>query len=214
GCPYHFVDWIPAVLGAADAMGWTDFTLLGHSMGAAIGSLLGSVAGPRLERMVWIDALGVWTHPDDQAPTQLARSLREREILGEKSPRRMIDLEQAISVLGSAYADLSPESLEILLGRGLRQTEEGVEFRYDLQLRAASPMRLTEAQMIAFMNAITCPVFLVRPRQGWPSDEDTMKRRLEAVPDIRLMEIDGGHHAHLEYPERMADEIGKFLRGR
>ena len=44
GVHYHFVDFIPDVLAAADYLGWSQFALLGHSLGAGIGCFTAAVA--------------------------------------------------------------------------------------------------------------------------------------------------------------------------
>lgn len=208
---YHFIDWVRVVLDVADALQWPTFTILGHSMGAAIAALVGGTAPERIARMVWIDGLGPWAAPDSQAPAQLARSITEHRTLAKKHSRKMRDPDHAAAILSTVYADLSPRSLHILLERGLKESSEGVEFSYDLKLRAASPIRLTEAQVLAFLEAITAPVLFIRPEHGWPADPALMQRRREAVKNIHLVDVEGGHHVHLEHPDRLAAPIAAFL---
>ena len=44
GTDYSFVGALNAVLDVADALGWDRFALLGHSMGAGIGSMLAAAS--------------------------------------------------------------------------------------------------------------------------------------------------------------------------
>src|SRR5690606_11797491 len=57
GTDYSFVGAINAILDVADALGWDQFALLGHSMGAGIGSLIAAACPERIERLVAIEAL-------------------------------------------------------------------------------------------------------------------------------------------------------------
>ena len=65
--------------------------------------------------------------------------------------------------------------------------------------------RLTEDQVVAFLAAITCPVLVIRARDGYPFDESYLGTRTEAVRDLSIVEVDGGHHVHLDHPERVIE---------
>ncbi len=58
GVVHHFVDWVPEVAAAADALGWDSFSLLGHSMGAGIASLVPAVFPGRVRRVVLLEGAG------------------------------------------------------------------------------------------------------------------------------------------------------------
>ncbi|MBW8822952.1 MAG: alpha/beta fold hydrolase [Xanthomonadales bacterium] len=58
GAIYTFEMAVHHVLDIADALGWERFTLLGHSMGAGIASLVAAACPQRVERLVCIEALG------------------------------------------------------------------------------------------------------------------------------------------------------------
>lgn len=209
---YHFVDWVAVVLQSADALGWEEFSILGHSMGAAIASLVAPVAEKRIERMVFLDGLGPWSHPASEVVDQLRKGIAEEALLRDKDRRRYESVEAMLDALGKSRDDVSRERLRLLLKRGARRDKKGKwYFCYDRKLQAASRIRLTEGQVLTFLSSILCPVLLVRPRWGWPVPEEIMERRLAAIPDLEMMEVEGGHHVHLETPERIVDRVGQFL---
>lgn len=210
---YHFIDWVAVVMQAVDALGWESFSLLGHSMGAAIASLVGAVACEQVERMVFLDGLGPWTTPADETVEQVRKALGEEKLHRGQRWRCYDTVEDMLSALAKSRDDVSKERLRLLIKRGTRRSEDGRwTFSYDRKLRTASRMRLTEGQVISFLEALACPVLLVRPRWGWPVEEAVMERRMEAVEGLEVMEVEGGHHVHLEAPERMSTAVGEFLR--
>ena len=78
GADYSFAGAVHAVLDIADALGWERFSLLGHSMGAGIGSLVAAACPQRIERFVAIEALGALA----EVPERTVRACAKR------SPRR------------------------------------------------------------------------------------------------------------------------------
>ena len=76
GCPYHFVDYADDVLDAADALGWDRFTLLGHSLGGAIATLVAAARPGRVERLAMIEALGPLSEEPASLPARLERAVQ------------------------------------------------------------------------------------------------------------------------------------------
>ncbi len=211
GTTYHFIDWVPVYFDVADSLGWDRFSLMCHSMGAAVATLAAGTYPDRIERMVLIDGLGPWTTPAAQAPEQLQKALDERRVLSEKSPRAFASPEAVASVVSEIHS-VSPKNARLLVDRGVEQNDDGQwEFSYDLTLRGASHMRLTEEQVIGFLQRIACPTLLIRPENGWPADADLMKRRTAAIATLETVAVSGNHHVHLEHPERMTSNIQGFF---
>ena len=54
GTRYHILDHVDDVLSIVNQLGWQRFTLMGHSMGAGVASLLSSALPERVEKLVMI----------------------------------------------------------------------------------------------------------------------------------------------------------------
>jgi pimeloyl-ACP methyl ester carboxylesterase len=210
GAAYHFADWIPVFFDIADELGWKDFSVLAHSMGAAAASLAAGVYPERIRRMALIDGFGPWTTPAEEAPQQFREGLDERRAILTKSSRRFASRRDAAETVGTIYG-MSPTEVRPLLERGLVEAGDGYRLTYDLQLRAASMLRFTEQQVLAFLRRIEAPTLLVRPSQGWPWDAQQIRPRLEAVEDLQVLRVDGGHHVHLAEPTVLARRVQAFL---
>jgi len=209
-CSRHFVDWVPVVLGAANAIGWERFSLMGHSMGAGIATLVPAVAQERIDRLVLLEGAGPLSSPADDAPVQLTRALRsEAEVAASEASVHMT-LEAAVTAR-MKNSDLDRRAARMLVERSVEPVARGVRFSHDPRLKTSSRIRLTEDQVLAFLGKIECPVLIVRAKQGWPFPEQIVARRLEAIADLRTAWVEGGHHVHLIHPERVAPLVREFL---
>jgi pimeloyl-ACP methyl ester carboxylesterase len=210
GCSHHFVDWVPQVIEAADALGHGSFALLGHSLGAGISSLVPSAAPGRVERLVLVEGAGPLATPPEEAPGLLRRAIEDERRVGESTAKLHPDLASAVAARCHG-TDLDAAAARVLVERSVETVDGGVRFTFDPRLRTRSRWRFTEEQVLAFLAAIDCPVLAVRAASGWPVPEEQMAARLDAIPDLERIEIDGGHHVHLTHPERVAPHLLSFL---
>jgi pimeloyl-ACP methyl ester carboxylesterase len=209
--PYHFVDWVADLVHAADALGWERFSLMGHSMGAGISSLVAGTVPERVERCVLIEGLGPMVDDPAQAARRLARSLRVEARKRGKPKRVFASPEDAAERLREA-AKMEPESARILVERGLEQVEGGWSWRADPSLRIDSRLRLSEQHAQAFLRAIRCPVLLIQAHEGWPHPAELYAERRACVAELELAEIAGHHHVHLDDAEAVAARVIPFSR--
>jgi pimeloyl-ACP methyl ester carboxylesterase len=207
---HHFIDWAPEVVAAADALGWSRFALIGHSMGAGISTLVAGAFPDRVQKLVLLEGAGPLAGDAGIAPTQLATAVAEEHRAAATSARIFPDIEAAVQAR-LHDSDLDTDSARLLVERGTEAANGGVRFSHDPRLKSRSRLRLTEDQVLAFMAAISCPVLAVRALQGWPFPEGLVAARLGVIRDLRRAEVDGGHHVHLTHPERVAPLITEFL---
>lgn len=204
---YAFVDWVAHAHEATVALGWSHFCLLGHSLGAAVSSVLAGTFPARVQRLALVEGLGPISEDPKHAAERLARSIDEQ---GRKRGRTAPVYEhedEAVRRLAASMNRLSPESARTLCRRGLRAVEGGVTWRSDPRLRLPSRMRLTEEQVLTFLRAIECPTLLVRGSEGSPFAPKVASARVRALRDGRVVERPGGHHLHLDHPEPVAEAL-------
>ena len=211
GAAYHFVDYAAVVLAAADALGWERFTLLGHSLGASIASLVAAVVPRRVERLALIEGLGPMTADAAQAPQRLLNSLEQTASLAGKCPPVYPDLEAAASAR-HAVGGLGAAAARLLAERNSRDTPGGFTWRTDPRLRVGSPLFLTEEQVLAFLQRIEAPSLLVRASSGNLHPRAHMPARYACVRDLRIVDVEGGHHVHMDTPEPVAQALRAFLQ--
>jgi len=210
GAAHHFVDWVPEVVAAADALGWKEFSLLGHSMGAGISSLVPATFPDRVRRVTLLEGVGPMAAGAETAPHQLVSALADEGRAAAAEPRIFPDLESAVAAR-KRNTDLPTDAARRLVERGSEPVEGGVRFTHDPRLKTRSRLRFTESQVHAFLAAVECPVLAVKAVQGWPFPEDIVEARLAVVAHLERAEVVGGHHVHLTNPERVAPLVAEFF---
>ena len=209
GDAYLFYRWIQDAVEAADALGWDTFSVLGHSMGAAVSGMLAGTVPARVTRLVLIEGLAPLVYPDEDAPQRFADALEAAS--DTRAPRVFPDLDTAIARRREAAGVLSEEGARCIVERGTEPVDGGVRFTADPRLRSPSMIRFTEGQVRVFLSRIECSVLLIRAENGWPFDETLVRERAECIRDHVVHTLPGGHHVHLDEPESVAAIVAPFL---
>lgn len=198
GADYTLPGAIHSVLDAADALGWERFTLLGHSMGAGIASLVAASAPERVEALVAIEALGGLSEQVEHTARRLRESVTAARSLHQRPLRVFPTLETAIRARMMAN-QLSEPSARRLVERGVQTVPGGYRWRSDQRLTLPTAIRMTEAQIDALVGAIECPaqVIFATPAQPY-FPEPLRSQRAARLPHGRLATLPGIHHLHME----------------
>ena len=208
---YHFLDWCVWLEELLDELALkAPWSLLGHSMGAAIAMTLAGVSAHPIAQVVAIDGFAPSVTPAKLTAEQLKRGLKSRRRALDRAPTRLADAQEAIDRMERARMPMSREAIEAIARRHLVDEEPGgaVRFGYDPMLQSASPLKLTGEQVGALLGAIRAPVYLVRARQGWPFDAEQINDLLSlmAAP-VKVSEIEGGHHVHMDRAEAVFEAL-------
>ena len=211
GADYSFYGSVNVVLDIADALGWERFALLGHSMGAGIGSLVAAACPQRVTRFLAIEALGALAETPQRTTSRMREAVAAARALPNKSLRVFPALEPAIRARMHANA-LSEPVARLLVERGTRLVDGGFVWSSDPRLTLPSFTRLTEAQVADLIAGIECPVRLIHGDPAQPYLPDAVRRaHAAALREGELIVIPGGHHLHMEQPGEVAAAIGDFL---
>jgi pimeloyl-ACP methyl ester carboxylesterase len=213
GYDYVFVDWIHDVLDALDALGWARASLLGHSMGGAIASLVAAATPSRVERLALIEALGPLSGQPEEAGTRLQRAVAARRALKADRPARVIaELETAVDAR-LAVSNMERAAARLIVARNLRPVAGGWAWRSDPRLTLPAHLRTEEATILDWLRAIEAPtlVIVADPAPAYFSPAQRA-RRLAQLRDGRLQVLAGGHHLHMEQPDAVAALLLPFLQ--
>jgi len=216
GADYSFAGAIATILDVADGLGWERFSLLGHSMGAGIGSMVAAACPQRIERLVAIEGLGALAETPERTVSRMREAVMAQRALRGKSLRTFPDIDSAVRARVQAGrvpgSGLSAVLVRLLVQRGLAQVEGGYAWSSDPRLTLPTMIRTTEQQVEALVAGIECPslVLFADPAQSYLPD-DLRRRRAALLPQGELVVLPGHHHLHMDQPREVAAAIGDFF---
>ncbi|MBW2939252.1 alpha/beta hydrolase [Zhongshania aquimaris] len=194
---YAIWDDLRVITAVVDQMGWSEFSVIGHSRGANISTLLSATLPDRVSHLICIDGLLPPPEPDSNFPLQLGRYITD--FADSKSPRGdkgHASFEAAVAARIRA-TPMTAKAAALIVERASVKTDDGRYYwRSDRRLKFASPVKLSLGQLQAALDAISSPALLISAKQGlgqwlpkWPFD--ITKRFV-------VKEIEGQHHCHME----------------
>jgi pimeloyl-ACP methyl ester carboxylesterase len=196
GAPYYIWDNVADVLAVADQLGVERFSVLGHSMGAGVAMLLAACVPERVAQLFLIEGLAPLVYEAENLPRLMAEALNKLRRLERRTLRPYDSFEQAVQARINGRWPVSRQAAQWLVERGLERCSGGWRWRSDPALLLPSVVRLSEAQVEAFLMAVKAPVELVLGDEG--IDPARMRRLLPLLTNARLHLLAGNHHLHLE----------------
>ena len=206
---YNIWQDVAVVHDIAEQLGWSTFALLGHSRGAMVCALMAGTFPDRISHLALLDTFVPLVIQTEEQPEQLARSILDRKKRWGRQAKVYPSEAALIETRKRGVTPLSDLSAPYILARGGEAVEGGYRWRSDEKLKIDSEIKLTRELVQSFVERIDCPILLLL------SDMERTQRfyGMEAVAkNIRIREIKGGHHFHMEEPApRVAEALVGFL---
>lgn len=209
---YLIWDDIPQVLKIMDRLGWDDCTLLGHSRGAMISTLLTAAMPERVRSLVTLDGLTPDPHEDDGFVEQMRDSLRYTARIATRAQRHFSSIDEFIE--RRRRYGVSAEIATRLATRALEETGGGFLLRGDQRLYSPSMAKLNGRQIEAVLRSLSVPVLTVWASEGLLKRDwvvELVAVAETAIADLTSVTIDGHHHFHME--SAAAAEIAEHVLG-
>ncbi|QOL24636.1 alpha/beta hydrolase [Thalassotalea sp. LPB0316] len=210
GAYYHFVDWVDDLYQIIQALGWSSCHIVGHSMGGMIASAFSAAFPEYVRSLTLIDAFGFITDEAKNTTKQIRQGIESRFKQQQKSTKYHPNLSSAIKAR-VAVSDFSLKEATLIVERGTEQTEQGVVWRTDSRLRNLSPYRFTHAQAQQLMSDLAVPVQLIYGDKGMAFVSKMLEKFQGVVSQITIHKLAGGHHVHIEQPEKTTEHILSFI---
>ncbi len=191
------------LLGLADELGWTRFSLLGHSMGGMVAQELALAVPDRLERLVLMDTNhGPVDGLDPETVAFGVEVLRAEGIAG------------LVGVLAQLpQQPKAPSDLRVRAERpGYAEFSDGKVHRCSPVMYAAMGVELTtRADRLAELAGLTLPVRVVVGAED-SGFLPASRRIADAIPSADLVVIpDAAHCPQFENPQAWWDAVAPFL---
>jgi pimeloyl-ACP methyl ester carboxylesterase len=208
GGSYSMVDYVLDVAQLLDAVQAFPITIIAHSLGGSIALQYAGVYPERVTKVVAIEGLGPPPSMIRNAPPheRMQHWIAEMQSLARRHPRRYKSLEECVDRMREANPHLSPEVARHLTIHGSYRDEDGTYlWKFDNNVRAASPYLYSMDDAREIWGRITCPVLLLRGTESWASDPEK-DGRASAFKNYEFHNIEkAGHWVH-------HDQLDVFLR--
>ncbi|MCK9237060.1 MAG: alpha/beta hydrolase [Thiopseudomonas sp.] len=200
GAGYQLWDFATDALLATQELGWSKFSILGHSLGGIVGVLVAAAVPERIERLALIDGLVPDTGEAAQSPKKLGEALLAQIDVHSKKKTVYSSEEQAVQARVRGFMPVSQLAAQLLVSRGLSPVDGGYCWNTDVRLTLPSPLRLTIKHAQAFVQALQCPVSLVLAEQGLLVSVPEFMGFMDALDKQNMVihRVLGGHHLHLD----------------
>jgi len=209
--PYNLVEYVQDLHDLVEALQLNEFSLLGHSLGAAIASIFAATFPQRVSNLILIEGVGPLTQTEEEGPAQLAKSILQRNRHYNRDNQYYEDL-QLIIHARAKVSDLDEQNVALLVERNMRSTNQGYHWRSDPRLRLPTALYLTPKQAQAFNKNLSMPTILLYGKNGFVHKYPAVKERIADYKQLQIRELDGGHHLHMQYPEQVIETIVPFLK--
>ena len=210
---YHYIDYVWDVISAAEQLGWNRYHLLGHSLGAAVVSAVAAARTDDILSLNLIEAIGPLAEDESATAQRLARACEDLQKHGSRSPPVYDDVDKLVRAR-ALKGGIDMDSSRLLVNRNLLRDGEKWQWRSDPRLMLASPVRMTENQILDLLCAVQSPTILI---EAVPSigvfDEATLAARNAAIRPRKHLKMDGHHHLHMASPGPVAAAIMENING-
>ncbi|WP_225874254.1 alpha/beta fold hydrolase [Vibrio algicola] len=207
---YPFHDYISDIQQLLRQIAPKNLILVGHSLGALIASCYSAAFPENVLALIQIEGLGPLAESADNSVQRLRKGILNRQRFAAKPLRGYDSKAQALQHRMHAN-QLSADQLEPLITRGCVFDGERWQWRYDPKLRCDSLYRMTQDQALNYLEAVVCPNLLILGTEGYPAIKQATQR-IPSLTNIQQVEVEGGHHCHLQQPHKTAQLIEQFIQ--
>jgi len=215
---YHFVDWVYDLLQLFELNHWKQVDIVAHSMGGMVASAFAAAFPEKVKSITLIDSIGFVSTEAEQTTKQLRDGMLSRfkgsminsQQVGVKKKNYHVSVDSAVKARVNV-SDLSYDHAKLIVERGIIKEAQGYRWRSDARLRNTSPYRLTLKQAQQFIRDIKCPVQLIYGSNGMDMVSLGIKHFGSLFKEFTSIELEGGHHVHMEQSEKIVELVKHFL---
>lgn len=215
GASYHFIDYVTHIYRLCKLLPKNKkIVIMGHSLGAAIATILATCPIENLHSCILIDGLGPLCNPPEITHEKYLEFLASQEKLAAQKSHYYKNINDVIE----KRLKVSPMNKDVakkIIERGLvKKAKKGWTWRSDPRHMGRNPTRLTEDQIINFLENIQKPCLFVEAKTGeyFHFRYNVLGGRLKHSKKITHVAIDGNHHVHCDSPKEVSQSINSFLK--
>ena len=224
GIPYRFMDMLGCIRRVIAQLGWHQFHILGHSLGALLGFYFAATYPESIKKLLTIEALAFRMYPPNLHPMLLRAfgdkllELEQKKNETEEFP--MYTYEKILQKIASGRGtEMMETGLKALASRNINTVagqENAYSLNLDQRLKYVNFPIYHHEEALLIMSQVKCQVLVVTGDKSIRAKENTVEDKLlRILPKncsyFKHYIVDGDHDVHLNFPERVAPLIAKFL---
>lgn len=206
---YHFIDWVYDILLLLESNGWENVHIVGHSMGGMIASTLAASFPEKVKSITLIDSIGVIHNNEQETSIQIRKGMLSR-LKKTSTNNKKLTVERATQAR-VLISDLEYHNAELIVSRNIFISDGAYKWRSDRRLNNTSPNRFTLAQCKQLVSDIKVPVQIIYGSKGLVFIRNGIEEYAPLMSCKKIVELDGGHHIHMEKPLEVAKLINEFI---
>jgi pimeloyl-ACP methyl ester carboxylesterase len=221
GDAYYFLNFVLTIQRIVKHYRWEKVSLMGHSFGSVCAFIYSALYPEYVEHYIALDAMKPLSVVPEKRLKDRGTYIDQLLLLEsmDRNSAPSYTYEEAVQLLHGNIKDwATKEGCEILLRRGTVKKADGRHhFSRDPRLKAHVDFSFSHQYVLQFAANIKCKVLNIKALQGLtvnkPEEEEEcldVVKKSAALYEYHAVE--GRHHVHLDFPERVAPIISDFLK--
>jgi len=219
-CRYSYIDWVMDIRRTVQHLEWKDnLILIGHSMGAGVALLFGGIFPDMVKKIVCLDHINALPLPVSMFPSTFNMMYDEHlaQPSEEELQPKVMTMDEAVHRLRKSFNNnITEESARIVLRRGVTHVSEKLVYpNRDSKLKKFQNFGcMSSEELSVYIGNVTSDVLVLRTSLGFNNSALTKPcfdiRPIKAR-SFKMVDVEGGHHLHLDEPDKVLKHINPFL---
>lgn len=207
---YYFYDYVYDVLAVAEALGWNNFSLMGHSMGAHIAMVAAAMRPDKVSQLFLIDGFGIPRNfPPSSVPDLAKTAYQKALLLKQKKAPVYQSVDDMVVTRQNGFLQINEQAARLLCERGIKEVAGGYTWRSDPKLKYMSPFSVSHEEFCEYVKLIEAPTELILADRTTHRDEKMIQQRIDLHRNLQVHRLSAGHHLHMEEEYLQVVEIMK-----
>lgn len=208
---YHFIDYVSDIENILSALNIDQpIKLLGHSLGGLISNIFAGLHPSQVSQMVLIDAAGTAFHNMSNPVEDIRKGLASRQKFRLENNNSLPKLEVLLAAKMKVN-DISKQHAQLIIDRNTYIDHSGKRYwKSDQKLKASSPLKMNLDISEAILKEIACPTLICIGKKTRSDIASNIKKFSRSINNVKIIDIDGGHHCHMNHPEQLISAINQF----
>ncbi len=204
---YSLLQDVADLFEVARQLGWSDFSLVGHSRGAAAALLAAGTFPQKIRHAILIEGFFPKVAPATAAPEILQQSIESLHVVRERPRHYYASFDDAVNARTRGIVPVNPIDARVLAQYGVRQDDRGYFWHYDYGHMAPAEIRYSQEQVDAFITRIRARTCFIQASSGLLIQDAAGLRRIESLAFVQRIEMPGSHHLHMSEQHPAVAEI-------